>query len=90
MFYLLQYSYTKFLWIEGLSVVFMVQGRRDNSVMLAVTSLLLHQNAMVMGLTLVLFVNGRGQISVIPSITSLLLHHYAIGSENDCNVVSRG
>ena len=43
---LLQYSYITMLWIQGLTAVLLVQGKREMAVLPAVTAVLLHQCAM--------------------------------------------
>jgi len=46
---LLQFCYITVLWIEGLSVVLLVQDRGEIAVMYEVTAVLLHQSAMDTG-----------------------------------------
>ena len=41
---LLQYCYFAVLWIHGLRVIFVVQGRGEMTVLLAVTAELLHRS----------------------------------------------
>ena len=43
---LLQYSYITVLWIYGLTVIFLVQGRGEMAVLPAVAAVLLHHSAM--------------------------------------------
>jgi len=42
----MQYYYITVLWINGLTVVFLVQGGREMLVLPAVTTVLLHHSAM--------------------------------------------
>jgi len=46
---LLQYSYISLLWIQGLSLVLLLQGRRKMAILPAVTAVLLHHRAMDRG-----------------------------------------
>ena len=78
------------LWIQGLSVVLLVQSREEIAVMPAVTAVLLHQSAMNTVAEFSVVSTGRGEIAVMPSVTAVLLHNSAMDTGAECSVVSTG
>jgi hypothetical protein len=85
---LLQYCYITMLWIFGLNLVLLVQGRRKITIWLQLLQYCYMTLLCIYGLTVVLLVEGRGEMAVLPSVTAVLLHYSVIDIWIDCSVVS--
>ena len=78
------------LWIHGLTVILLVQGRGELAFCLQLLEYCYITVLWIHGLTVMLVVQGRGEISVLPAVTAVLLHYNAMDIWTDSNVVSTG
>jgi len=65
------------LWIKGLTVILLVQGRWEMAVLLAVTAILFVTMLWIYVLPAIMLVQCRGEMAVLPTVTAVLLHHRA-------------
>jgi len=78
------------LWIQGLSIVLLVQGRGEMEVILKLLQFCYITVLWIQRLTSVLLVQDRREMAGLPAHNTVLLHHNSMDKGIDCSVVSTG
>jgi len=78
------------LWIHGLTVVLIVQGRGKWRFCLKLLQDCYIIVLWIHGMTVVLLVRGGGEMAFLLAVTAVLIHHSVIDTWTVYNVVSTG